>query len=75
MLEIATGFRPRNDSVNNMGVRIDLLKCTGCGNCTYLCPVGVLVIVDTKCRVRGGCTSCGDGVDPCSFQAINLEKD
>jgi ferredoxin len=58
-----------------MSVNIDTLKCTGCGNCTYLCPVGALAIVDTKCRVGDGCTSCGACVEVCSFEAIKLEKD
>ncbi len=58
-----------------MGIEIDLLKCTGCGSCIYLCPVGVLAIEDTKCSVKEGCTSCGICVDACSFKAIKLEKD
>jgi electron transfer flavoprotein alpha subunit len=58
-----------------MGIKIDLLKCTGCGTCISLCPVGVLSIEDTKCRVQEGCTSCGACVDACSFEAIKLERD
>ena len=58
-----------------MGIKIDLLKCTGCGDCVYLCPVGVLAIEDMKCQVAEGCTSCGACVDACSFKAIKLEKD
>ncbi|MGD0794511.1 MAG: 4Fe-4S binding protein [Dehalococcoidales bacterium] len=56
-----------------MGVIINLLKCTGCGSCTYLCPAGVLVLDDLKCRIQAGCTSCGECVDACSFKAIKLE--
>jgi NAD-dependent dihydropyrimidine dehydrogenase PreA subunit len=55
-----------------MGVRIDTLRCTGCGACTYLCPVGVLVIEDMKCRVEEGCISCGNCVERCHWQAITL---
>jgi NAD-dependent dihydropyrimidine dehydrogenase PreA subunit len=55
-----------------MGVKIDTLRCTGCGACTYLCPVGVLVIEDMKCRVEEGCISCGKCVERCHWQAITL---
>jgi ferredoxin len=56
-----------------MGVKIDTLKCTGCGACTYVCPAGVLLVEDMKCRVSEGCISCGACVDACAFQAITLE--
>jgi ferredoxin len=55
-----------------MAVKIDTLRCTGCGACTYICPVGVLVVEDMKCRVYEGCISCGKCVDLCHWQAITL---
>lgn len=55
-----------------MVAEIDEVKCTGCGNCLYVCPVGVLEIVGTKCRVNEGCTSCGICVDLCDFKAITV---
>jgi electron transfer flavoprotein alpha subunit len=58
-----------------MGVKIDVLKCVGCGACIYLCPVGVLAIEDMKCRVKEGCISCGKCVDTCNWQAITLIKE
>lgn len=57
-----------------MAVKIDLLKCTGCGQCLYICPVGVLNVEDMKCRVGEGCTSCGECVEKCLWQAITLEE-
>jgi ferredoxin len=57
-----------------MGVKVDLLKCVGCGQCTYICPVGVLSVEDMKCRVREGCISCGECVEICHWQAITLEN-
>jgi NAD-dependent dihydropyrimidine dehydrogenase PreA subunit len=57
-----------------MTVIIDPLKCTGCGNCTFLCSNGALVIDDCKCRVHDGCIDCGVCVDACSFKAIKPEK-
>jgi len=57
-----------------MGIKIDTLKCNGCGACTLVCPVGVLMVEDDmKCHVGEGCISCGLCVDRCSWQAIAME--
>jgi ferredoxin len=58
-----------------LGVKVDRLKCTGCGACTYECPVGVLSIVDMKCHVDEGCISCGICVDRCHWRAITFEDE
>jgi NADH-quinone oxidoreductase subunit F/NADP-reducing hydrogenase subunit HndC len=58
-----------------MGVKIDTTKCTGCGACTFVCPVGVLEMIDMKCRVNPGCISCGKCFNECNFMAITLEKE
>jgi ferredoxin len=55
-----------------MGVVVDRLKCTGCGACTFVCPVGVLELEDMKCKVNPGCISCGKCVNACNFMAITL---
>lgn len=55
-----------------MGVRIDPIRCVGCGACTFVCPVGVLLVEDMKCRVKEGCISCGLCVDRCHWRAITL---
>jgi electron transfer flavoprotein alpha subunit len=58
-----------------MGIKIDTLRCTGCGACTLICPAGVLMVEDDmKCHVSEGCTSCGLCLDSCSWQAITLEE-
>jgi ferredoxin len=56
-----------------MDIKIDPLKCTGCGTCNYLCPVGVLSVADMKCQVQEGCISCGNCVAICSFKAISID--
>jgi ferredoxin len=56
-----------------MGVKIDPLRCTGCGQCTLICPVGVLRVEDMKCQVSEGCISCGECMARCYWQAITLE--
>lgn len=58
-----------------MPIKIDRLKCTGCGACTYVCPVEVLEVVDMKCEVKEGCISCGKCVPVCNWMAITLEKE
>jgi electron transfer flavoprotein alpha subunit len=58
-----------------MAVKIDRLKCIGCGACTYVCPVEVLEVIDMKCTVKEGCISCGECVDTCTWDAITLIKE
>jgi ferredoxin len=58
-----------------MGVKVDPLRCTGCGACIYECPVGVLYIDDMKCRVAEGCISCGKCIDICHWQAITPDDE
>jgi electron transfer flavoprotein alpha subunit len=55
-----------------MGVKIDELRCVGCGACTFVCPVSVLLVEDMKCHVHEGCISCGLCVDRCHWRAITL---
>jgi NAD-dependent dihydropyrimidine dehydrogenase PreA subunit len=58
-----------------VGIKIDTTKCTGCGACIYVCPVGVLELVDMKAKVNEGCISCGKCVNECAFFAITIEKE
>lgn len=55
--------------------RVDAVRCVGCEACVYSCPVGVLEVIDTKCRVSEGCTGCGACVDLCNWKAITLEEE
>jgi len=55
-----------------MIARVDTLKCTGCEACTYVCPVGVLEVIDTKCRVKEGCIGCGACEEACNWRAITM---
>jgi NAD-dependent dihydropyrimidine dehydrogenase PreA subunit len=53
-----------------MTVKIDTLKCIGCGACTFICPVEALEVVDMKCRVSDKCIDCNKCVTACSWEAI-----
>ena len=56
-----------------MGINIDLEKCTGCGMCVPVCPLGLLDIVDDKVQLKEGCNLCGACQDACSYDAIIIE--
>jgi electron transfer flavoprotein alpha subunit len=56
-----------------MGIKIDLEKCEGCGNCVAACPFGLIEIVRDKIRIKEGCNLCGACVDACEYAAITIE--
>jgi electron transfer flavoprotein alpha subunit len=56
-----------------MGIKFDIGKCTGCGNCVPVCPFGLLEIVEDKVQLKEGCTFCGACQEACSYEAILIE--
>jgi Fe-S-cluster-containing hydrogenase component 2 len=52
-------------------VWVDAARCTGCGACVDVCPVGAMALVDGKARVdEETCTGCEACVDTCPGDAI-----
>ena len=52
-------------------VWVDVTRCTDCGACVEVCPVGAIALVDGKARVDEElCTGCGACVDACPEGAI-----
>lgn len=55
------------------GVAINKEKCIGCGNCTDICPHGVLTLENGKaCYSKMGCFFCGHCRAICPVEAIEV---
>ena len=55
-------------------MRIDLDKCTGCGICEDLCPLGVILMEDQKAKIGQGCAECQTCLKVCPQAAPIPEK-
>ena len=56
-----------------MAAKIDLEKCTACGNCKEVCPVDAIT-VNEKAKIDANtCVDCGTCVDECPENAISME--
>ena len=56
-----------------MAAKVDLEKCTGCGNCKEVCPVDAIA-VNEKAKIDADtCVDCGTCVDECPENAISME--
>jgi electron transfer flavoprotein alpha subunit len=53
-------------------LRIDQARCTLCGACVKVCPVGALSIEDGALRLDESCMLCGACVGKCPVDALSL---
>ena len=72
--------------MSRIPLRIDEIKCTGCGACIKACPFNALELVDregldlppTKFKriavVNEACTACGACLETCRFDALSIEE-
>jgi len=56
---------------NRQKVWIDGERCTGCGVCVEVCPVGAITLLDGRAHVdEAACTGCGACLGVCPEDAI-----
>ncbi|MFH1138895.1 MAG: mercury methylation ferredoxin HgcB [Pseudomonadota bacterium] len=55
-------------------LKLDREACVGCGECTAVCPHGVLALEERKVRVRDadGCIECGACALNCATGALTV---
>ncbi len=59
---------------NVVTLRLDDLKCTGCGRCTEVCPHNVFALNNGKVSIidRDACMECGACSRNCAFGALSV---
>jgi ferredoxin len=57
-------------------LEFDVEKCTGCQQCTWVCPHGVFVMQGNRASMvdRGACMECGACERNCAFDAIHVKS-
>jgi len=76
-------LRGINDKVSQMRVRgrrsslvatVNTARCTGCGACAAVCPMGAIAVDAAASIETPNCTGCGLCVDECPQEAITLKR-
>jgi len=57
--------------MNTRTMWVDVTRCTGCGACVQVCPVGAIALMDGKAHIDEElCTGCGICASACPEDAI-----
>lgn len=55
---------------------IDANKCTGCGACLKICPLGAIFLIDDIAQIDNSqCNECGKCLEVCPQDAIVVKKE
>jgi len=57
-----------------MAIKINKIKCNGCGAYADVCPVNAIKIEQKKAVVSDECVECGACASECPNEAISLQK-
>ena len=68
MSQMQMGGRRRSSLV----ATVDTARCTGCGACAAICPIGAIAVDAAASIETSSCTGCGLCVDECPQEAIAL---
>ena len=71
-LEHRHPFFPKPLRSATMAVKVELDKCTGCGECVAACPLDAIAVKDKKAVVDDSCAECGACIDACPNKALSL---
>jgi NAD-dependent dihydropyrimidine dehydrogenase PreA subunit len=57
-------------------IKVDIEKCTGCGECVDICPVEVFELKDEKSVPVNAeeCVGCESCIESCDQEAITLKE-
>lgn len=62
----------KGEAAKKRALKIDALKCTGCGLCVKKCPAGNIKMVGENAKPQGNCALCYRCVNLCPQKAITL---
>jgi ferredoxin len=68
--QMQAGARPRSSLV----AVVDTARCTGCGACAVMCPMGAIAVDAAASIETSRCAGCGLCVDECPQEAITLKR-
>jgi electron transfer flavoprotein alpha subunit len=60
--------------MSELPIKVDLEKCTGCGDCVGSCPFGSIEMSGQYPHIKDDCRLCGSCVEDCPEGAITIKE-